>query len=193
MALTGKMKKALEHYARHRSKTAAYEYAYNTLKMKPDTIRSRAWDLFNREDMKAEIAKFEQEAAEKIKVDAAWVRERAALLASFNIKKFIKLQPDGSVVYDFSKATDDDWYCIDELVIDKLVKKDIDGDFYEVERTKAKAPSKIASLKLLGSHKDVQAFKENVDHNHTGIVGVANMSTEAYKAARREMLDEDDC
>lgn len=62
---------------------------------------------------------------------------------------------------------------------------------------KIKWPDKVKNLELLGKHISVQAFKEQATHEHTGKNGgpieMATLTKEEYKAARREMLENDDC
>ncbi|HBW2970119.1 TPA: terminase small subunit [Klebsiella pneumoniae] len=62
---------------------------------------------------------------------------------------------------------------------------------------KIKWPDKVKNLEMLGKHIDVMAFKEQATHEHTGKNGgpieMATLTKEEYKAARREMLEDDDC
>ncbi|ELQ3856544.1 terminase small subunit [Salmonella enterica] len=62
---------------------------------------------------------------------------------------------------------------------------------------KIKWPDKVKNLELLGKHVSVMAFKEQSTHEHTGKNGgpieMATLTKEEYKAARREMLEDDDC
>ncbi|MBV4366277.1 terminase small subunit [Erwinia phyllosphaerae] len=62
---------------------------------------------------------------------------------------------------------------------------------------KIKWPDKVRNLELLGKHVTVMAFKEQAAHEHTGKNGgpieVAALTKDEYKAARREMLEDDDC
>jgi hypothetical protein len=189
---TAKMQAALGHYARDpsRSKVAAYKHAYDCSRMQTQTIAVRATELFKHPLMAQAVSHMKAAAAKTVAIDAAWVLKRAALLANFNIKKFIKKQADGTAVYDFTTATDDDWYCIDEYTVDTIAKGR-GADAYEVDRVKLKSVSKIAALKMVGDHVDVKAFQENV--NHTGAVVLANLNAEEFKEARREMLNEDKC
>lgn len=123
-------------------------------------------------------------------VDAEWVLRRAKLIADFSIKKFINVTEAGDAVYDFSKATDDDWYCIDEYVTEESYKQ-MDGLQVPVNKIKIKTASRLAALKLVGDHIKVQAFKENIEHS--GTVAQINMTPSDYKKARQEMLNDDNC
>lgn len=95
-------------------------------------------------------------------INADWVLKRAKLLADFNISKFIKLEDD-KAVYDFSSATTDDWYCIEEYTTEISFQKAASGDLIPVEKFRIKTVSKIAALKLIGDHVNVQAFRESAE------------------------------
>jgi hypothetical protein len=123
-------------------------------------------------------------------IDAQWVLKRAALLADFNINKFTVVNEEGVAFFDFTDATDDDWYCISEYTVDHIWKGA--GEMaYEVERIKLKPHCKLQALKLVGQCTSVGAFTENI--NHTGVVGFTQLSTGDFKAARAEMLADDEC
>lgn len=126
------------------------------------------------------------ERANKILVDveinAAWVLHKAALLANFNIRKFLKITDEGLAVYDFTTATMDDWYCIDEYAIGSL---EMAGKVVRADKLKLKASPKIAALRLLGDHVDVQAFRQQVEHS--GNVKLENLSDDQLEARIREL------
>ena len=124
------------------------------------------------------------------KVDKGWILRRAKLLADFNISKFLT-RSGADAVYDFSEATQDDWYCIEEYVTEQSYRRIAGGETVPVDKLKIKTPSKIAALKLLGDHVDVQAFAENV--NVSGEMTQVVMNADEYKKARQEMLTQDDC
>lgn len=187
---TPKMSAALTYFAKHRNKAAAYRYAYNTENMLPTTVQRNAFDLFEHKLMAAAVQQMEAVAATTRGIDAAWVLERAARLADFNINRFIVTDELGAAVYDFSCATDDDWYCISEYTVD-MITKGAQHDRYEVERVKLKSHCKLRALELCGKHAQVRAFTEHVEH--TGEVTVVQMTATEYKAARAEALLDDDC
>ena len=99
---------------------------------------------------------------EQSSVDAAWVLKRAVLLADFNINKFIKVIGN-EAVYDFTQATEDDWYCISEYTHDSSFVKG-DMGVIPVEKLRLKSYDKLRALELVGKHIDVGAFKEVVEH-----------------------------
>lgn len=174
--------------------SAAYREGFDTARYTSRSVNNKASQFFKLDDIRCRVSELEQEskqmAEEKFTVDAEWVLRKAKQLADFNIKKFIVTDDDGNAVYDFSTATDDDWWCISEYSVKSLPRGRGILQFH-VEEVKIKTPDKIAALKLLGSHVNVQAFKENVDHS--GTITNVQMSAEEYKAARQEMMADDEC
>jgi len=132
--------------------------------------------------------------SEKLEIGAEWVLKRASLLADFNIRRFIRVDESGNAIYDFTQATDDDWYCISEYTVD-CINKGYGEDKYEVERVKLKGFDKLKALELVGKHISVQAFKESIEH--TGKDGapieVVQLDPEQYAKTRADMLNDDDC
>ena len=124
-------------------------------------------------------------------VDSAWVLKRARLLADFNISKFLITVGGRDAAYDFSGATVDDWYCIEEYTTEQSYRAAAGGEPVPVDKMKIKAASKIQALKLVGQHVDVQAFRENVDIS--GQLTQVTMTADEYKKARQEVLASDDC
>lgn len=148
---------------------AAYRKAFNPPSKNDDTIKARALRLVKQPIIMEAIRIVRHNALlvinEKfmsVTIDAAWVLHRAALLADFNIRKFIRVDPQGNAVYDFTNATDDDWYCIAEYTVDEIAKGSGENSFF-VDRVKLKTVDKLRALELVGKHISVQAFKEQID------------------------------
>lgn len=152
---------ALAHYIQHGSKIDAYCHAYKSDNMSRETATRRAQEVFARPHIAAHIAGVKHQASVQTAIDAEWVLKRAAMLADFNIASFIRVQDDGTAAYDFSTATDDDWYCISEYTADRIFKG-MGDDLIPIERVKIKTACKLKALELVGKHIGVQAFKENI-------------------------------
>lgn len=190
VSYTPKMQEALLHYSVHGNKTAAYRHAYDCGDMKPATIARRAQDLFTHPLMKSAIDSMRAAAMAQMNINAEWVLYRAQLLADFNISKFIVTDDHGNACYDFTNASDDDWYCISEYTVDEIAKGAGKARYY-VDQVKLKTHCKLRALELVGKHVNVNAFKENVDVN--GAILLANVPVEDYLKARREVIEHDDC
>ncbi len=167
--LTDKQRAAADYFVLHKNKAASYRHGYPGVNMKDNTIRRRADELFKKPHVAAYVTERQAGAlaivnttTEHVEINAAWVLKRAALIANFNIRKFVKFDEEGWPRYDFSLATDDDWYCISNL-------KDIGP------ATK----DKLAALKLVGDTTVVAAFKQNIDLTGT-------LTTETYELSDTE-------
>lgn len=171
--LSPKMRKALDFYAKdpNKSKREAYRHGYNAYKMSDKVAAVRANELFKHPLMVEAVESMNKAAAERNAIDASWVLNKLQLLAEFNINKFIVIRND-KAYYDFSKATDDDWYCISEYSRDTVTKA-VAGDLVEVEKVKLKAACKLTALKLAGQHIGVGAFQQEQRDAAAGAEAVA--------------------
>lgn len=76
--------------------------------------------------------------------------DRCMCLLEFNIGKFIRVQPGGGVVYDFTDATPDDWWAIQELKVQTLGKAVKPGaEPLEVTKLEFKTADRLKSLHLM--------------------------------------------
>ncbi len=164
-----------EYYKNGRVKERAYRAAYDCSKMPPTSVSAKCAELFKKQYMRLAVALIDAEALKEVNermqndavINSAWVLKRASLLADFNINKFIKTSEEGDY-YDFSKATDEDWYCISEYTEMKITKGG--SNRYQIDEIKIKSTLRHRYLELVGRHVDVQAFKDNVKHEHTMVV-----------------------
>lgn len=189
---TARMQKVVEHYVNDptRNKVAAYRAGYDCSRMTVHVVSVRAAELFKHPIVSQVTAQLHDEFKRAAKVDALWVLEKLQMLAEFNIARFIVTQDDGTAVYDFSNATEDDWYCISEYSTD-IVQRRAENGVYEVEKIKLKPHCRLKAIELIGKLTGVKAFSENVDIN--ALVGVSELDVEQFKTARRDMLADDDC
>lgn len=189
--LTEKQKTMVKEFFKTGNKLGSYIAAFypngvDPEKVKPKTVQTNCYAEFKKAHIaiiveqvqekaikKAEI-KIEDVVDEKVddlveaqkdvdlmKIDVLWVLKRAALIANFNINKFIRIEGK-EAVYDFSIATDDDWYCISEYVADSSYVKG-DCGLIPVEKLRLKSFDKLRALELVGKHVNVQAFKDKVE------------------------------
>lgn len=174
--LTEKQQEMIHMYLRTGNKLGSYKHAYN---VRPDTrkgtIVRNCYAEFKKPHIKAIIDQIQTKAVrdakmtverdfidgsvedmiedqkdiEALKVDALWILKRAVLLADFNINRFIAVH-NGNAVYDFTDATDDDWYCISEYTADTIERGTSDDENrYLVDKVKLKGYDKIRSLELV--------------------------------------------
>lgn len=188
--LTEKQKDMIRQFMKIGNKFESYAAAYYPDgwedRIKLQTIRANAYKEFNKPHIKIIIEQIQEKAIQKaeiemdeiaegavddlieiqkevetLQIDALWVLKRAALLADFNINKFIRVE-GGEAVYDFSTATDDDWYCIQEYVTDSSFVKSEMG-LVPVDKIRLKTHDKLRALELVGKHINVGAFKEKLE------------------------------
>jgi phage terminase small subunit len=82
--LTPKQEKFCQEYVTTNSKTAAYRAAYNTANMKDETVNNKAYQLSNRDDIRARISQLKEKDAKKYEItkdfivkELLWVIENA--------------------------------------------------------------------------------------------------------------------
>lgn len=190
MQLTKAETEYVENYIVNRNKLEAYTAAYSTENSAEKTIRRNAQLVYRRPRVKKAIEICLQQMMEISQINAAWVLRRAALIADFNIRDFIEIDADGRAVLNFEDASDDDWYCIQELVMEECLAPLTSGEKVEVEKVKFKPSSKIEALKLVGQHRDVSAFDRTI--KVTGAIAHGIVTPDQFVEAREKMLKSDD-
>ena len=83
MKLTPKQEKFCQEVASGKSLADAYRAAYNSSRMKPETIRRKAFDVMNNGNVTARVEKLKQELSEK----QLWTRE-------MSVKALIRVYAD---------------------------------------------------------------------------------------------------
>ena len=91
------------------------------------------------------IKKALDERADKVKVDAAYVLEKAISFLTANLDDFTVRDAQGVPRIDLSKATREQMACIESIQIDN-------------GKVKITLPNKLKALEVLGKHIDVAAF-----------------------------------
>lgn len=190
-SFTEKQRACIAKYIRSGKQFESYSSVYSATQTKK-TIQRQCSKFFNLPKVRAVVDQIQEEAIkranivmeeivqgsmddlveqhkeeESLKIDAYWVLRRAALLADFNIRDFITVDDGGNAVYDFSDATDDDWYCIQEYTTEEIDRGKGENR-YIVDKLKIKSYDKLRALELVGKHVEVQAFRENVAIEHNG-------------------------
>lgn len=132
-----------------------------------------------------------EEKTKLARINSAWVLRRVALLADFSIKAFIFIDEGGRLYYDFAAATDDDWYCIDEITVGAMraqARPTVDGTVEKlyVDQVKIKTTPKLKALEMVGKHVDVNAWTEKADVD--GAVVVTAVTRKVVHADRAPRL-----
>ena len=112
------------------------------------------------------------DAAAEIRAD---MLQKLKKLADFNINRFIKNEVNGIPVYDFTGATDDDYWCLEALEIDiKAVNKE------PITIIKPKLNNRLKAIELILKHTDVKGLDHGVE---------VNMTTDGYETIIQAIKD----
>jgi len=127
--------------------------AMRTAGFSEQTCKSRVGLVFDREDVKAYIAEAQAEAAKKFELDQDWIVRRlmSLAMAGETLAKFKVVQADGSLMWDFSGATEEELSVVTELGVE-FYTEGRGEDSVEVKKFRVKHPDVHAALVSLGKH-----------------------------------------
>lgn len=122
--------------------------------------RQNAWEVHEREDVQDRIAYLKAEREARTKIDADYVLKRLVEIDQMDVLDIMDDQMKILPLRDWPKI----WrqYISN---IENLELADAEGVFKKI-----KWPDKVKNLELLGKHIAVSAFKESVEHKHSGNV-----------------------
>lgn len=190
--LSAQQREMIRLFIRTGNKLSSYKEAYfpdgmDTSTSTEASVRQACYRAFSRPYIRAIIEQIREQSIKKAKLryddivdatvddivddlndidmmqaDALWVLRRAMLLADFNIAAFIKMV-DGTPTYDFTEATADDWYCIQEYVVDAVNVVSANGGSIPASRIKFKTVDKLRALEMVGRHVNIQAFRDSLE------------------------------
>lgn len=163
---SAKQEKFAQHYALHDKPSEAYRHAYDTSRMKPNTIYVKASQLLKNGKVQIRIKELREiaskQAEEQFKVDADYLLKRFVEVDQMDVADI--LEDDGSIkaVREWPKV----WRT-------SLVGMDVAELFAGTgndrvsigQLKKIKWLDKAKNLEMLGRHVDVQAFKDKVEHS----------------------------
>lgn len=124
------------------------------------------------------LAELMEERAKRTEINADWVLQRAAAMASFDIRMI--LDQEGNVM------PPSEWPDIAGVAIAAIDVSELGGDegapLALIKKIKRVDP--LRALEVVGRHVDVQAFKDRVEH--TMSEDMASAILQARKRVRRE-------
>lgn len=173
--------KVVEFYMRGLSKSEAMLKAGYSQSM----AETRSGDVFNREDVKAEILKRQQRAAKKVGVSKEWVLERLASIASADVGALLAFDENGNPSIDWAKMDQDMVAGIGGLET-STVMRGREGAKRPVTTVKVKMADKLTALQLLG--KELGMFKDKVEVTGDEEL-IAALNAGRNRAARRNADD----
>lgn len=189
MALTDKQEMFCREYLIDLNATqAAIRAGYSE-----KTARASGCENLTKPDIQNRIAELKAQRNEQVNVNAAYVLRRLVEIDEMDVLDILKDDGGLKMVHEWPKVWRTTLSGLDILT----TVTNFDETTMENILKKIKWPDKVKNLELLGKHISVMAFKEQASHEHTGKNGgpieVATLTKDEYKAARREMLEDDDC
>lgn len=123
---------------------------------------------------------------EEVGIDAAYVLRRLVEIDQMDVLEIVK--------DDLSLKPVTEWPAswrryISGFDVSEMFERTGDGGARELAGflKKIKWPDKVKNLELLGKHVDVQAFKENIKTEQTGMLQVVNYSPDDYATAQKAL------
>ncbi|HHG9988384.1 TPA: terminase small subunit [Yersinia enterocolitica] len=123
---------------------------------------------------------------EEVGIDAAYVLRRLVEIDQMDVLDIVK--------DDLSLKPVTEWPAswrryISGFDVSEMFESTGDGGARELAGflKKIKWPDKVKNLELLGKHIDVQAFKENIKTEQTGMLQVVNYSPDDYATAQKAL------
>ncbi|UIL51531.1 terminase small subunit [Pantoea agglomerans] len=189
MALTDKQEMFCREYLIDLNATqAAIRAGYSD-----NTARKIGSENLTKPDIAQRIIDLKSERNERVEINADYVLRRLVEIDEMDVLDILKDDGGLKMVHEWPKVWRTTLSGLDILT----TVTNFDETTMENILKKIKWPDKVKNLELLGKHISVMAFKEQASHEHTGKNGgpieVATLTKDEYKAARREMLEDDDC
>ncbi|WP_286876699.1 MULTISPECIES: terminase small subunit [Pantoea] len=189
MALTDKQEMFCREYLIDLNATqAAIRAGYSE-----KTANRTGSENLSKPDIAQRIIDLKSERNERVEVNADYVLRRLVEIDEMDVLDILKDDGGLKMVHEWPKVWRTTLSGLDILT----TVTNFDETTMENILKKIKWPDKVKNLELLGKHISVMAFKEQAAHEHTGKNGgpieVATLTKDEYKAARREMLEDDDC
>lgn len=160
--LTPEQETMLSYYLRDpdRSRINAYLCAYGNQGVTRATLLRRARRAFDHATIQEVIALALRNSQQQANIDANWIMERLTALATFSLDKFTIVDEEtGTLYYDFSGATAEELWCIEEYTCDGY-RRGADGAV-TVGKIKVKIPPRLKALELMGRLAAVGAFADS--------------------------------
>lgn len=165
-----------QHYVLTGNASEAYRKAYSTKTKNDATVRVDAAQLTKHPNVSLRIAELQQAASEqaekKFRVDADWMLRRLKEIDEMDVAD---IMDDAGNILPVSQ-----WPKVWRTSISALDMHELQGsgDAMTVIR-KLKLPDKTKNLEMLGRHVEVQAFKDKVEHEHTGNFSIKELLQQA--------------
>lgn len=155
---------------------------YKTTGWKPETINTKAVQLFDKVKIKARVAELLEQRSKRTNIDADWMLNRLAAEANADMGDLYNENGGLKPIHE--------WPEIWRQGLVSGVEVEQKYAYSEGEKvpdgvvTKVKLSDRIKRLELIGRHVDVQAFKDKVEHDVTD--KLAETLAKARRRAKQE-------
>ncbi|WP_447872006.1 terminase small subunit [Serratia fonticola] len=192
MALTDKQEMFCREYLIDLNATqAAIRAGYSE-----KTANRIAAQLLSKLDIQNRIAELKAQRNEQVNIDAAYVLRRLVEIDQMDVLDIVRDDLSLKPVSEWPMSWRRYISGFDLAEMFENTGEDGGKELAGIMK-KIKWPDKVKNLELLGKHVAVMAFKEQATLVHTGKNGgpieTTVLTKEEYKAARQEMLEDDDC
>ncbi|HIC8879243.1 TPA: terminase small subunit [Acinetobacter baumannii] len=146
--------------------------------------RQHAWDVLQREEVEERIAYLNGQRIKRVDVDADYVLKRLVEIDQMDV---LDIMDDN---YAFKPIGE--WPPIWRQYVSNIENiEEFDGRGDDKTQVgwlkKIKWPDKVKNLELLGKHIAVGAFKESVEHKHSGSVDLKSVPDDALDKRIKEL------
>ncbi|CAM0677036.1 terminase small subunit [Acinetobacter baumannii] len=151
-----------EEFCHEYLKTLSPQEAGKTVGFK---TRQHAWEVLQREEVEERIAYLNGQRLNRIDIDADYVLRRLVEIDQMDV---LDIMDD-----NFCLKPIGDWPKVWRQYVNSIENMEITDSSGWMR--KIKWPDKVKNLELLGKHIAVGAFKESVEHKHSGKVDLRNV------------------
>src|SRR5688500_11672184 len=191
--LSVKREAFLQAFIKCGNASEAYRTAFNAKNMKAETIHRKAAELMKDGKVTARLAELQAALQKRHEVTVDRVVQEYAKLAFSNMLDYVTIDKDGGAFVDLSALTRDQAAAIQEVIVDHLPARPVDGEGGDEERkvpvlkTRFKLADKRGALDSLPKHLGV--FEK--DNQQQGDAMAKAMSDGAVndRAIARAILD----
>lgn len=133
--LTLKQENACQAYVETGDKSEAYRRAYNCLKMKPEVINNKAYELFKRGDITVRVNEIQGELKKSSEIKKADILEELSCIAFSDIRDYVKFDGTTIKIKSFDDLTDKQARAIESIKKSKTgIEIKLHGKNWSVER-----------------------------------------------------------
>jgi phage terminase small subunit len=171
MKLTPKQEAFAQHYALHGDGLAAYKAAgYSWTRMKPDTLRVKAHEVFANGNVSVRIAELQERIKERAEhvfdITADRILQELASIGFVNFLDFVHVnEATGEARVDLRKIKRHHGAAISSYKVKTYPERGADGEFETVKEIEFKLMDKKGALVELGKYAGV--LSDKVVHEHT--------------------------